>query len=91
MPEKVRTRREEYAKHGMLADGMRLPFYGIIKLEIRLRQVKTEEVFIISQINEDAILGMPFLVERKCAMDFQRPVLMTGSQVHRPARKTLSK
>ena len=64
----------------MLADGTRLPFYGIIKLQIRLRQVKTEEVFIISQINEDAILGMPFLVERKCAMDFQRPVLMLNGQ-----------
>ena len=80
LPEKIRTRREEYARHGMLADGTRLPFYGIIKLEIRLRQVKTEEVFIISQINEDAILGMPFLVERKCAMDFQRPVLMLNGQ-----------
>ena len=80
LPEKIRTCREEYARHGMLADGTRLPFYGIIKLQIRLRQVKTEEVFIISQINEDAILGMPFLVERKCAMDFQRPVLMLNGQ-----------
>ena len=67
--------RKEYAKHGLLADGTQLSFYGIIRLNMRLRQVKTEEVFIISQISEDAILGMPFLVERRCAMDFQRPVL----------------
>ena len=80
LPERVRTQREEYAKHGLLADGTRLPFYGIIKLDIRLRQVKTQETFIISQINEDAILGMPFLVERKCAMDFQRPVLKLDGQ-----------
>ena len=75
LPERIKKERNEYAKHGLLADGTRLPFYGIIRLNMRLRQVKTEEVFIISQISEDAILGMPFLVERRCAMDFQRPVL----------------
>ena len=76
LPEKIRSQRKEYATHGLLADGTRLPFYGILQLNIRLRQVKTQEVFIISQINEDAILGMPFLVDRQCKMDFRRPVLL---------------
>ena len=37
--------------------------------------MKTEEVFIISQINEDVILGMPFLVDRHCSMDFRKPII----------------
>ena len=80
LPERVREQKKDYLRHGLLADGTRLPFYGIIRLDIRLRQVKTEEVFIISQINEDAILGMPFLVEHRCAMDFHRPILKLDGQ-----------
>ena len=80
LPERIKEQKEEYSRHGLLADGTRLPFYGILKLEIRLRQVKTSEVFIISQISEDAILGMPFLVERRCTMDFHRPVLKLDGQ-----------
>ena len=44
LPEAVRSQRRDYAKHGLLADGTRLPFYGILQLNIRLRQVKTQEV-----------------------------------------------
>ena len=75
LPESIRSQTQECARYGLLADGTRLPFYGIVKLNIRLRQVKTEEVFIISQINEDAILGMPFLVDRHCSMDFRKPII----------------
>ena len=80
LPERIRSQKKDYAKYGLLADGTRLPFYGILRLNVRLRQVKTEEVFIISQLNEDAILGMPFLVERQCKMDFRRPVLLLDGQ-----------
>ena len=80
LPEHLRATKEEYTRHGLLADGTRLPFYGIIRLDVRLRQVKTREVFVISQINEDAILGMPFLVERRCSMDFSKPVLRLDGQ-----------
>ena len=80
LPEKIRTQIRECARHGLLADGTRLPFYGVIRLNIRLRQVKTQEVFIVSQINEDAILGMPFLVERRCSMDFKKPVIELDGQ-----------
>ena len=82
LPENVRSQKEEYARYGLLADGTRLPFYGIVKLSIRLRQVKTDEVFIVSQINEDAILGMPFLVDRQCSMDFKKPVIqLNGHEI----------
>ena len=80
VPERIRAQKEEYSKHGLLAGSTRLPFYGLLRLDIRLRQVKTEETFIISQINKDAILGMPFLVECRCAMDFHRPVLRLDNQ-----------
>ena len=41
LPERIKSQKEEYSRHGLLADGTRLPFYGILKLDIRLRQVKT--------------------------------------------------
>ena len=47
--------------HGQMADGTRLPFYGVVKIPIKIRDVKLEEIFVISRISEDAILDMPFL------------------------------
>ena len=41
LPETIRSQKKEYTKHGLLADGTRLPFYGIIELNVRLRTVKT--------------------------------------------------
>ena len=32
--------------------------------------MKVKEVFLVSSINEDAMLGMPFLVAHNCAMEF---------------------
>ena len=80
LPERIRSQKQEYASHGLLADGTRLPFFGMIRLFVRLRQVKLEETFVVSQISEDAILGMPFLVEQGCAMDFTKPVIQLGGQ-----------
>ena len=57
----IREQLEESDTHGLLADGTSLPFYGVIRFPVKLRVVKTEEVFIVSQISEDAFLGMPFL------------------------------
>ena len=78
LPEQIKSRRQDYASHGLLADGTRLPFFGMVRLSIRLRQVKIEETFVVSQISEDAILGMPFLVEQGCSMDFTKPVVQLG-------------
>ena len=71
LPEHIRFQKQNYASHGLLADGTRLPFFGMIRLAIRLRQVKLEETFVVSQISEDAILRMPFLVEQGCAWTLQ--------------------
>lgn len=48
---------------------MQLSFYGIIRLLIRVRNTRAEEVFVISLISEDAILEMPFLTAHNCSLD----------------------
>ena len=55
LPERVRSQKQDYASYGLLADGTRLPFFGMVRLAVRLRQVKIEETFVVSQISEDAI------------------------------------
>ena len=61
LPPYVRSQMEECDSHGVMADGTRLPFYGVIRASLQLREAKAEDSFVISQISEDAILGMPFL------------------------------
>ena len=50
-------------------------FYGIIRLTIRLRDVKTEEVFVVSRLSEDAILGTPIFVAHQGSLKFEQPVV----------------
>ena len=66
LSERVRNSLEESDSHGIMADGTQLPLYGILRLPLRVRDVKTE-VFVLSHI-KDAILGMPFLVAQSCSM-----------------------
>ena len=80
LPERVKNCLEESDSHGIMADGTQLPFYGRLRLPLRVRDVKTEEVFVVSRINEDAILGMPFLVAHNCSMEFQLPIIQVDGQ-----------
>ena len=57
----MRKRLEASDSHLLLAEKTRLPFYRVIRLPIRLQDVKTVETA-VSQISEDTILGMRFLV-----------------------------
>ena len=66
--------------HGQMADGTKLPFYGVVQVPIKVRDVKLEEIFVVSQISEDAILGMPFLTNHDCRMDFTKPVVTIGER-----------
>ncbi|XP_067945087.1 uncharacterized protein [Watersipora subatra] len=63
-----------------MADGSKLQFYGLIRLTGRIRDVAIEENFLVSQISEDAILGMPFLISHKCQIEFGRPVISLGNR-----------
>ena len=56
--------------HRQTVDDTRLPFYEVVQIPIRVRDVKLEEIFVVSQINKDAILGIPFLARHDCRMDF---------------------
>ena len=71
LSERVRNSLEESDSHGIMADGTQLPLYGILRLPLRVRDVKTEKVFVSSHI-KDAILGMPFLVTQSCSMEFSQ-------------------
>lgn len=59
----------------MLADSTQFPFCGVIRLPIRVRDVKVEEAFVVSRISEDAILSRQFVMADQCSIDFTRPVL----------------
>ena len=75
LPRHLQDQRMVCDTHGQMADSTRLPFYGVVKLPIKIRDVKLEEIFVISQISEDAILSMPFLKNHDCCMEFTKPVV----------------
>jgi len=80
---RVRSEMEPYdGEYGTLADGLCIPFYGIIKLTGRVRNQAIQETFIVSQLKEDAILGMPFLKRHGCHIDFSKSaVVMSGQEL----------
>lgn len=53
-----------------MAGSTKVPFYGVVWMPIKVRNMKMEEIFVISQIREDVILGMPFLANPGCKMGF---------------------
>ena len=72
----TRATMEAYDSHGVLADGTRMTFYGLIRLPLQIRHFSAEETFVVGQTDEDVILGMPFLAHQDCAMDFKRQTLV---------------
>ena len=75
LPEHLRSELEESNSYGVMADRMQLLFYGVIRLPFRVRNVNTEEVFVVSRINKDAILNMPVFVTHNCSMKFLQPII----------------
>jgi len=83
LPPKARRELSPYTEEpGNLADGSRIPFYGVVELPGRIRDQAIQETFILSQLEEDAILGMPFLKRHQCRMDFHKSaMLMAGKEL----------
>jgi len=83
LPPKDKARIEPYTgEHSTLADGSCIPFYSIIELTGRVRDQTIWETFIVSQLEEDAILGMPFLQRHRCHIDFSKSaMLMAGREL----------
>jgi len=63
-------------EYGTLADGSCSPFYGVVELTGRVRDQVISETFIVSQLKENAILGMPFLQRHRCRIDFSKSAVM---------------
>ena len=63
---------------GMVADGSPLRFFGTIKLSFRIKSLVWEERVLVAQIKDEAILGMPFLVQHGCTLSFKDAVLVAG-------------
>jgi len=69
-------------EHGTLADGSCILFYGVVELTGRVRDQVISETFIVSQLKENAILGMPFLQRHRCHIDFcKSAVVMAGREL----------
>ena len=81
LPQAIRaTLQKDSGPHGTMADGTTLELYGVIELPCRLRDKALTVTFVVSRLGEDAILGMPFLVDHDCEMEFGRPVLKMRGQ-----------
>jgi len=69
-------------EHSTLADELCIPFYRVMELTGRVCDQMISETFIVSQLKEDAILGMPFLQRHRCHIDFDKSaVVMAGSEL----------
>jgi len=55
-------------------------FCDIIELAGRVRNQNIQETFIVGQLNEDAILGMPFLQRHGCHIDFSKFVMVMDNR-----------
>jgi len=83
LPLKERKGLAPYTREpGTLADGWSIPFDGVIELTGCVRDQAIQEIFVISPLEEDAILGMPFLKRHGCRTDFSKSaVLMAGREL----------
>lgn len=81
-PRAVRESLVSYSSYGLLADGSQLPIYGSIALKGKVRWVSYTAEFLVSKISHDVILGVPFLEENKCTLEFANSVLnVNGSEL----------
>ena len=76
----TRATMEECESHGIMADGTRMLFFGLIKLTLKVRHLRIEETFVVGHTDEDAILGTPFLTGQECTLDFARGSVTIGNK-----------
>ena len=82
LPRITKRQLQPLNSQGKMADGTPLPFSGLIRLKCKVRDVAVEETFVICRINEDAILGMPFLTNHGCSVAFDKALLtIDGKQL----------
>ena len=75
--------------HRQKASGSKLPFYGVVRIPIKLKNVKLKEIFVVNQISKDAILGIAFFFKHNWRIDFTKLVVTTSKRetsVYKPVR-----
>ena len=70
MSKGVRDQLLPYSSHGVLADGSQMEISGTMKCSGRLRDIAFIAQLLVCPIREDGILGMPFLEQHSCVMNF---------------------
>ena len=65
LPKHIKDQLMDCDTQAEMADGTRLSFYKVEQISINVRNVKLEEAFVGSQINEDAILA-----KHNCRMNY---------------------
>ena len=75
-PVGIRQRMRAQESTATMADGTGLPIYGNIRLEGRLRNVKSDANFLVCRISDDGILGMSFLREHDCSVTCDKGLLV---------------
>ena len=51
LPPRIKETLEVKKSHGAMADGTTLPFYGAIRLDLRLRELHLEEIFLVGRVS----------------------------------------
>ena len=57
----IQNQRISYDSRGQLANSTKRSFNRVVQTPIKVRYVKLEDIFVVSQISKDAILGMLIL------------------------------
>ena len=71
LPQRIQATKEENAAHGIMANGARLAFNGLVQADFQVRQHHGDGKFVVGDIDKDVILGMPFLAKHRCQLNFQ--------------------
>ena len=68
--------------------GRTLDSYGTVSLYLKTKRNRVVASFVVGQINEDVILGNPFLEQNKCVLQFDHPQLtLKGERIACTDRK----
>ena len=80
LPAGLKAQLVERTDYGTMADGSRLNFHGMLTVPIRVRSVQVTVSLLVCPLKEDAIIGMPFLTDQCCEMNFQESTLVVNGQ-----------
>lgn len=81
LPPHVKKTLQADETRASLADGSGLLIYGTIHLNCRLRTIAVQITFKVANITDEAILGMKFLKDNKCALFLDKGIIAIQEQM----------